>query len=640
MLRVAGPLSLLLASSFVAPSLLAQTPPPIEFDDATREAGLLRVGVDPGFLMGAGGAFVDIDEDGYEDVVVNGPKFSPWVYESRGDGTFVDATARSGIAPNLGTTRGMGVHGADYDNDGDTDLFIANWGPSKLYRNNAYGGGGAGPKKRFADATSAAGVFINRFTTGAAWGDYDNDGFLDLYVGNYIKVLNFPNHTPWDNNLFHNRGDGRFTDVTNGCRVGAGGTTLAVSFSDVDEDGDMDLWVGNDFGRFVQPNQLFRNDGGTDPAAWGFVDVAAAAGSNLAIYCMGIAAGDIDRDLDLDYYFTNLGKNGLLRNDGPNQLTDVTDAAGVGAEFDPYQAPLFATSWGCGFHDFDRDGWVDLYVSNGHIPAADFIANSVNTPNSLFRNLGTGAGTFVDVSAPAGVEDGGIGRGVAFADFDKDGDVDVLQVNANGPVVRLFRNESRNERRWLRVLPQGRRVARDAIGTRVTAHLDAFSLVREANPSYSFESTSDPAVMFGLGDENEVRHLHVRWLSGVTQDLYHVGVDRSITLEEPLLILDRGGPFSTKGTVGIPYTASLRLTNVDRNRHHARLTFECRSGDFLFREELDTFDVPPRHAMDVVETFTIPNPGPGGASTMELTWTVEDEVGAVESFQKVIMLVP
>ncbi len=265
---------------------------------------------------------------------------------------------------------------------------------------------------------------------------------LDLYVGNYIAGFSWPFHAPDPNVLLHNVGDGEFTDVTLECVVAGAGTTLAVSWSDYDGDGDVDLWVGNDFGAEVQSNLLYRNDGLQPDGSWGFTEVAETLGAAAPIYCMGIAAGDFDRDLDLDYYFSNLGRNVLLRNDGPAGFVDVTDPTGTQNTFDPTSDPLvWATSWGIGFRDFDLDGWLDLYVSNGQVANVP-ISNGETTPNVLFHHDGPSL-TFTEIGGPAGVADQGLGRGAAFADFDNDGATDILQVDVDGRVL-LFRNTTQD----------------------------------------------------------------------------------------------------------------------------------------------------------------------------------------------------
>ncbi len=631
-LRVAA-LALLVASLFADPAP-AQ---PISFTDVTAAAGLGKIHVDPGIRMGSGGAFLDRDGDGDLDVLMTGGLGSPWLFDNVGGGQFQDVTAASGLVPGASGDFEMGVTCADVENDGDTDVFLAAWGRSRLFVN--VHGEGVGPAG-FVDATAASGISLDVFSTAAAFGDYDQDGFLDLYVGNYIEHLQFPFHVPERNVLLRNRGDGSFEDVTRRTGVEGSGTTLAVTFTDIDEDGDLDLFVGNDFGSWVASNELFVNDGPLGATGfWNFSERAAAAGTDQSIYSMGIAAGDIDHDLDLDYYVTNLGKNVLLRNDGA-AFVDVTTAAGVEGARDQAQPNLFATSWSCGFHDFDRDTWPDLYVSNGHIPAASFLQNGKATPNLLYRNRGLGDGTFEDVSFAAGVAHPGKGRGAAFGDYDGDGDVDILQTNVDGPAGVLFRNDSPNAHHSLRVLPIGRRVPRTAVGTRVTAWFPGFGLVREANPNYGFESSSDPAVSIGTGTDGTIPLLHVRWLSGVEQHLFAVGAAGTLELLEPLLLLDgtlQGPPTASRGGT---WSATFSLRNVDSRPHEAVLSARFHSGTQEWAGP--TWRRPVAADSTVAESVVLPlpDPGPDAPRWVFVRVAVEDSAGGRDEALGVVTIAP
>lgn len=619
------------ATAFLLAAVAAASAPaqPIHFTDVTQHAGIDHVHVDPQYLMGAGCAFLDYDGDGWMDVLFSGSALSPSLYRNRGDATFEDATEAAGLLPIRGRAYGMGAACADYDNDGDTDVYLVAMRGNVLLRNDGDGS--------FTDVTDAAGVRNYQWSTGAAFGDYDGDGLLDLYVGNYIKQLSYPNHVPFPNTLYHNEGDGTFRDVTLGTGVAGAGTTLAVSWSDYDGDGDVDLIVANDFGAFVQPNRLYRNDGPpTAPghAEWKFTEVSAAAGSDIQIYCMGIAAGDYDRDLDFDYYFTNLGRNVLLGNQGGGVFADVTTACKVEGTYDPYQAPLFATSWGCGFHDFDRDGFVDLYVSNGHIPAAPEIANSVDTPKFLYRN--DGAGAFQDVSLAAGVEDKKIGRGCAFADYDNDGDVDILQANVNARPV-LFRNDSANASHWLHLRPRGVLSNRDGAGTRIVADIGSAKLLREANANYSFESASDPGVQFGLAGEREVKALTARWLSGVEHTLVHVGADQSLPLVEPRTTI-AGVEFPAVLTAGTSALVKVTIQNHATVAVTGQLVLELRAKGGVFPVDGVAFSTAPNAAATASIAFVAPPAGVGHA--VELVLGVVDPAGGIDQRTAVVLLQP
>ena len=490
------------------------------FTDTTTAAGITWTSSTTLVFMGAGAGFLDYDSDGWPDILLGTETSAPVLYRNRADGTFEDVSSIVGF-PQFGfPTWLMGFSVADYDNDGDPDIYLVAEGPNYLLRND---------DGMFTDVTATASVGDAQWSSGAAFADFDHDGDLDLYVGNYIRAQSYPFHGPDANTLYQNNGDGTFTDVTAQLGVGGAGTTLAVSWSDFDGDGWVDLLVCNDFGAFVQPNQLYRNSSGT------FTEVSQALGFDIAIYCMGITAGDWDRDLDFDYYFSNLGRNVFLENTGPTGFADRTSTVSTTLTRDPCFTDLFTTSWGVGFHDFDSDSWIDLYVSNGYVPADDSILNARHSTNTVFKHQGPSL-TFADISQSAGVDNGFIGRGVAFADYDRDGDVDILQSNIDGPPV-LLRNDSPNQGRSLTVRTVGRGGEGsnvDGLHVRLQVDLPNASLIRESNRNYSFESASDPRVHFGLGSATSVPRLRLAWPSGRTQRLVAIPADSDLTVMEPL----------------------------------------------------------------------------------------------------------
>ncbi len=493
-------------------------------------------------FMSAAGVLLDYDGDGALDVLLASESATPTLYRNLGDGTFEDVTSAAGIPVVLSSERLMGLSAADYDNDGDPDVYVTFRGPNRLWRND----GGV-----FTDVTAEAGVGDDRWSMSATFGDYDRDGFLDLYVGNYIDEKMFPFHDPQPNALYRNLGDGTFEDVTAALDVGGLGTTLAVAWTDYDADGQLDLIVCNDFGEFIEPNKLYDYDGAT------FTESSETLGTDIAFFCMGIAPGDYDRDGDMDYYFTNLGKNALLRNDGA-AFADATDATGTAQHFDRCFTELFITSWSTGFGDFDNDGWLDLYVSNGHVPAARIIDNSRQTANALFHHDGA-ALTFTEISHTAGVDDGRIGRAAAFGDIDRDGDLDILQVNADGQAA-LYRNDSTVLGGSIVVDLHGRTSNRDGLGARLAVTTPEATLIREATRTYGYLMASDPAVHVGIGAA-PTADVDIAWPSGIAQHLVAVPASTRVAAVEPAVTIASATPDMTAVSETAVIDVSVELIN-------------------------------------------------------------------------------
>lgn len=561
----------------------------------------------PSIYMGAGAAFADVAGDGRLDVVLSSETVGVRVYENRG-ASFVDVTTAIGIAPFLATDRVMGFAAADYDNDGDTDLYVVVRGANRLYRNDG---------TTLTDVTAIAGVGDTQWSTGAAFGDYDNDGDLDLYVGNYVAVGNFPFHTPFPNTLYENDGDGTFTDVTALRGVAGAGTTLAVTWTDYDADGDVDLFVCNDFGAFVEPNRLYRNNGGS------FTEVSAAVGFDVGIFCMGIAASDYDGDRDLDYYFTNLGRNVFLENRGAAGFVDVTVPTGTGVTTDVCRAPLLATSWGTGFFDFDADGVEELYVSNGYVPAEASIANAFDTPNSLFV-MGS---PFVEVGESARIDDRRIGRGVAFGDYDDDGDVDILQANVDGPAI-LLRNDAPASGAFLVVSLEGRRSNRDGFGARLEARFGTQFQVREANANFSYQSSSDPRIHFGAGLATQADHLTIAWPSGVVQDLFDVPTGMTVAALEPIVTATITGAAPTPVARSSTLVVSAQLTNSSTTAVTVAYTLDVGAA-----QTSGSVVVGAQSSSTIAPSVTVPAGTPVGPTPATLTVT---ESGAIDQARIVV----
>lgn len=509
--------------------------------------------------IGAGVIIFDYNDDGNDDIYVTTAKTNPTqvfdskgynaLYHNNGDGTFTDVAVEAGVSDLEG--KGNGGCAADYNNDGGQDLFVSNWGSSKLFHNNLDG--------TFTDVTAAVGLGDPDPTyrsMGCAWGDYDRDGFLDFVVVRHVnetkdRVIGGGMLVPSINDvralaLYHNNQDGSFSEVSHllGDTSAPGGDDWPVGnlwgagfqpgWVDYDNDGDSDLYVVNDFGDKIQPNVLWRNDGPSEEAGWSFEDISGSSGADVAMFGMGLAVGDYNIDGHLDFFMTNMGNNVLLANDGDGlSFTDTTSEAGVGAGMVRKQDRV---SWGTVFFDYDNDGDEDLYVASGFLDL-DPDMNRREQPNVLFRN--NGDGSFTDVSPISGADDSGVGRGVAYADFNKDGCLDLYMVNlgkaANvGERAKLFQNSCDWENNWLIIKTVGTTSNRDGIGARVSITAGGRTQIREVAAGTSDKCQNMLAVHFGLGKETMVDSVQILWPSGTVQALTDVSPNQRITvLESP-----------------------------------------------------------------------------------------------------------
>ncbi len=473
---------------------------------------------------GPGGAFFDFDGDGLLDIyLVNAcwrrevndnlgrdlrGQLSNRLYRNNGDGTFVDVTDKAKVGDQ---GYGIGVSAADYDNDGDVDLYVLNYGPNVLYRNNGDG--------TFTDASAESGLADPLWSLSAPWLDYDGDGDLDVYVANYLEydagqfrdfypAAGYPgplSYRAHPDRLYRNNGDGSFSEVSK--EVGVfypDGRAMSAVATDLNDDGLIDLYVTND----ATPNAYFVNTGkGTfrnETLDWGLAFGEGGQGASS----MGPVVGDVNRDGLLDVYIPDMGYGCLLLRKG-DWFVDVTAPSNLAVICGQY------TGWGGGLLDYDNDGLLDIFVANGNAH------HEYSEEDVLVRNRGDGV--FVDVADRSGsyFREKYVGRGAAVADYDNDGDIDILVMNLNGP-ARLLRNDGGNRNHWLTVAPKLAGSGADAIGARVTAIVGESRRVCEVAGVTGYLSRSDPRAHFGLKDANKVDRVEIRWPNGETTVLKDV----------------------------------------------------------------------------------------------------------------------
>ena len=528
----------------------AANDPSFQLKDITQQAGVNfrhNSGAFGGkFLpetLGSGCAFLDYDADGYLDMLLINSMDWPGhkrgrstlkLYQNNRNGTFTDVTKAAGLDIEL---YGMGVAVGDYNNDGFPDLLITCVGQNRLFKNTGKG--------TFVDATKTSGLTGRQaFSTSALWFDYDRDGHLDLFVCNYVNWS--PEHdvfcsldgknksyctpeayrgaTCW---LFHNRGDGTFEDVTAASGIfDTSSKSLGAAMLDFDQDGWPDLLVAND----TQPNKLYRNLRNGK-----FKDAAVEAGlafsaDGKARAGMGVDVADFENSGRPGIAITNFDSEmvGLYRSPAAGQFDDVSISSGVGG---PSKTTL---GFGCGFADLDLDGKLDLVVANGHID--DTVRNihgnvGYAQPPHLFLNLGKGK--FQDVAKTHGGDFAvpRVGRGLAFADFDRDGDVDILLTTNNGPAY-LFRNDVRSGNRALRLQLTGTKSNRDAIGAVVRIYNGGQSQLRMVRGGSSYLSQSELALTFGVGRADRIDRITVEWPSGGSQEFKNIATGTAYQLNE------------------------------------------------------------------------------------------------------------
>ena len=519
------------------------------FTDVTTSAGIRFQHSNGAFgrkylpeTMGSGVAFLDVDNDSWQDLfLVNatrfpsqpGPASFPALYRNNGNGTFTDITRAAGLQVEL---YGMGVAAADYDNDGRVDLYVTTLGTNRLFRN--VGG------LKFVDVTDRAGLSDTAFSTSAAWLDYDRDGALDLFVANYVEwspekdlfctldgkqksYCTPESYQGHSSTLYRNRGNGTFADVTREAGVfDPSGKALGVALIDYDADGWLDIFVAQD----TQPNRLYHNLRNGRFSDTGLMAGVAFNDAGVARAGMGVDAGDYDGSGRQSLVIGNFSNEmmALYANEGTGLFVDEAPASTIG------KATLRTLTFGAFFFDFDLDGQLDIFAANGHV-ADDISRVQPNVqyaqPPHLFRNRG--GGRFDEVTSQLGADFSRamVARGAAYADYDRDGDLDIAVTTNNGP-ARLLRNDTSARNHWIRVKTVGTRSNRDGIGTRVQAIVRGkpgpWTIVKTGS---SYCSQSEMPVTLGLGDATKVS-LRLMWPGGREETIGALDVNRAVTVTE------------------------------------------------------------------------------------------------------------
>ncbi len=450
------------------------------FFDGSAGAGIGH----PGRNFGV--AFGDYDGDGADDIYISRHNAPNLLYRAIGNGQFAEVATQAGIA-HAGTTN-VSAWG-DFDNDGHLDLYLGNRDePNILYRNNGDG--------TFTDISASAGVNSGHRTRAVLWGDVDRDGLIDLYVAN----LAAPNY------LYHNNGDGTFTDITAAANAQDFGIAMGSLFFDYDNDGDLDLYLTHDAN---QPNILYRNDG-----TGHFEDVSVASGANIAAQGMGVDFADINHDGFFDLYITNLYENVLLLSNGDGTFTETGGPAGVND---------LGMGWGTVFLDYDNDGYSDIYVSNDTYFAP--------FDNLLYRNLGNA--TFEIVSEGTPLSSPMAGYGVATGDVNSDGKADLLLVNAGSQDGnQLFLNSTENGHHFIKVRLRGTASNAAAIGARVTVEANGQVQMDEVCAGMGYASQNSFTLHFGLGEAMVIDRLSIRWPNGAVEIYEGLAVDQHYFVTE------------------------------------------------------------------------------------------------------------
>jgi hypothetical protein len=485
---------------------------------------------------GSGACVFDYNGDGLMDIYfVNGrwqkgvndnrgrdlrDKLFNALYRNNGDGTFTDVAAEAGV---LGKGMAFGASAEDFDGDGDLDLYVLNYGPNEFFRNNGDG--------TFTDISAQSGLADPRWSLSAAWLDYNNDGLLDVYVCNYLEydegkfrafyaAAGHPGPLSYHGQpdaLYRNNGDGTFTDVTKEAGVfSTEGRGMSVTAADLNDDGFLDIYVTNDAGA----NDYFENTGKGTFVDKGFELGLAFGEHGQGVSSMGPVIGDVDRNGLLDIFIPDMSYSTLLINEG-EFYADWTTRTKLALACGQY------TGWGGAMFDYDNDGYLDLFIANGHA------LHEFTQEDLLLRNNARSPLEFIDVSANSGpyFQEKHVGRGVAYGDLDNDGDIDLVICNLNDQ-AKVLRNDGGNRNNWLTVSVKKSNGKSDAIGARVTAHVGTMRQIEDVVAVKGYLSQSDVRVHFGIGRATRIDLLEIRWPGGRMQHFRNVKANQILKVVE------------------------------------------------------------------------------------------------------------
>lgn len=514
---------------YFIPSLLFSQ----SFEEVGEKMGIKHIHTN-GVLMGGGVAFTDFDNDGFEDMFFTGGSSPNKMYRNLyGDRFINESNKRIGEFNNEGIIS-TGVLAGDIDNDGYQDLIVLTErsSPIQILKNDK--------GVSFINMTKDSNIKEKAWSTGAVMLDVNADGLLDIYVINYIKTPNVVNdengnfisfeHECYPNLLYVNQGDWTFKELADEYNVADLGCGLSVATVDFDSDGDSDIYIANDFGEWIVPNRLYINNNGI------FSEFSTSCNLDAAMYGMGIALLDHNADGIQDYYVTNIGKNELLISSDNNHFESQAESLNVMNTY--AKGGKNATGWGVLAFDYNNDFFTDLYIANGYIDAVEFLNTTQDDSNVLFQ--GNSDNTFSDVSAASNIDDASLSRGTAYSDWDNDGDLDLAVANVflkeeseeKSYSNKVYLNNLESNNNWIEFVFQGNTSNRDAIGALASIYTVKGEVSRQVNSGSSHASSNSKVMHLGLGDIEKVDQLVVKWPMGLTTTINELEVNKKYLVVE------------------------------------------------------------------------------------------------------------